>query len=243
MTTINSYACEVTEPQLKEIIKIADQLEIEVGSATRKHGTEHGHYSYAYITPTGDFVGTWVKTSDIKIITFSEFINKMKELNPQQMNKQTLDRTMDHACIVTNEKQWDELVSILHSYGVDKSEEDYWDPNYPYLFVSKESNTVNAYSSIEDVKTMGLTLLQPNEFIAKIINEWMPTQGEIVEVRDDEDEEWKVREFIAFSKGCYIVWGGNKEYPATCDYTKCRPLQHYMTRAQAEKELGCKIID
>jgi hypothetical protein len=162
-----NYACEVTEPQLKEIIKIADQLEIEVGSATRKHGTEHGHYSYAYITPTGDFVGTWIKTSDLKIITFNEFINKMKELN----------------------------------------------------------GTVNHKPEPKELK------------------EYTPTQGEIVEVRDDEDEDWNVREFIAFSKGCYIVWGGCEEYPTIYYYTKCRPLQSRMTRAQAEKELGCKIID
>ena len=84
------------------------------------------------------------------------------------------------------------------------------------------------------------TLIPFPDFLAKLRGEeWTPKAGEMVEVSHN-GEVWGTRQFIAKSMGRFIVWSNDG---AAVDHTFCRPLRPTITRAEAEQQLGKRIID
>lgn len=155
------------------------------------------------------------------------------------MNK-AIERIKGFCCEV-NEQQWNELVRVADEVGVDVR---YGDRSY-----SKFKST---RAGVFDVNTPKLTIIVISDhylneipyssFLAKLKGEeedWQPKAGEMVEVSDFHSL-WCEAEFVAKSHGQYVVWTQGERIQA---WNMCRPLTHTITRAEAEKQLGKRIID
>lgn len=78
------------------------------------------------------------------------------------------------------------------------------------------------------------------DFLAKLrgVEVWTPKAGEMVEVSIG-GENWVAREFIGERKELYWAWYEDRPN----SYSHCRPLSPTITRAEAEQQLGKRIID
>jgi hypothetical protein len=82
------------------------------------------------------------------------------------------------------------------------------------------------------------------DFLAKLRGEeWQPKAGEMVEVSNCNDAMWCEREFAAKRKGFYICWLPSPNDHITASWSYCRPIMPTITRAEAEAQLGKRIID
>lgn len=151
------------------------------------------------------------------------------------MNTQVIERIKGYCTEVTS-AQWEELVRVADEVGVNVYDR-FWSfgtSSYVHLnarnFIMKTGHTYT-----------GRTVMTFPDFLAKLrgVEEWTPKAGEMVEVSHN-GEAWVTREFITKSKGRFIVWSNAGE---AVDFTLCRPLLPTITRAEAEAQLGKRIID
>jgi hypothetical protein len=137
-------------------------------------------------------------------------------------------------CTKVNQSQWEELVRVADEVGVDVSH-------------VKGGNTLAAVDVMgvmccwHSLKTK--TLISFPDFLAKLrgVEEWTPKAGEMVEV--EVGGRWFKSEVVAFHEGQYVC-----QMPAHIEYipypiTHLRPLRPTITRAEAEQQLGKRIID
>jgi len=100
------------------------------------------------------------------------------------MNKEAIERIKGFCCEVTQE-QWEELVMVAHDNGVNPSDWDEWDECYPVFFIDAQTNSVDAYGSVDSAKKRltGLIPIPFTDFLAKLkgAEPWEPKAGEMVE--------------------------------------------------------------
>jgi hypothetical protein len=140
---------------------------------------------------------------------------------------EAIERIEGYCCEVTQE-QWDELLSVGDEVGVT-------------VYAHTEYNNVTqSYHKIASVKN-GLNRIPFRDFLAKLKGEekWEPKAGEMVEF-SDKGILWWEREFIAKSRGQYVGWTSDGDVHA---WAMCRSARHTITRAEAESQLGKRIID
>ena len=141
-----------------------------------------------------------------------------------------IERIKGFCCEVTP-TQWEELVRVADEVGVDMQSRKY--NGYKFYLLFNDRIFGNA-----DV--MGESIPFP-DFLAKLrgVEEWTPKAGEMVEVSND-GSKWWAREFIAESRGKFIGWASDD---TPCDWNMCRQAMPTITRAEAEQQLGKRIID
>jgi hypothetical protein len=156
------------------------------------------------------------------------------------MNTKAIERIKGFCCEVKQE-QWEELVRVADSVGckvgiyvrtwtneMNKSK------NFAGIGIKKDCITVftGGYNS---------KLIPYPDFLAKLKGEekWEPKAGEMVEF-SDKGILWWEREFIGESRGKYVGWTSDGDVHA---WAMCRPACHTITRAEAESQLGKRIID
>lgn len=154
-----------------------------------------------------------------------------------------IDRIKGYCCEVT-QAQWEELVRVAHKNGVSPTEYDHWDVLYNVFCIDEEENTTNGYADTELAKREGLTAIPFPDFLAKLrgVEEWMPKAGEMVEV-SGEDGHWHSAEYIGLSRDKHIVWTAGWTGAVVTEWPNCRPILPTITRAEAEQQLGKRIID
>lgn len=153
------------------------------------------------------------------------------------MNTQVIDRIKDYCTEVTS-AQWEELVRVADEVGVNVYDR-FWSfgtSSYVHLnarnFIMKTGHTYT-----------GRTVMTFPDFLAKLRGEeWKPKAGEMVEVSDDGDF-WQPLEYIDKRNNYYVCWNGGLYPQTTCFWKHCRPITPTITRAEAEAQLGKRIID
>ena len=157
-----------------------------------------------------------------------------------------IERIKGYCCEVT-QKQWEELVRVAHANDVDHSAEDEWDANFPVFFIDCESNQVDAHKDIEEAKKdrRKLKAAPFHEFLAKLRGEeWKPKAGEMVEVEVGKlYPTWSKAEMVCVHKGYYICNEVNNWQYMPYKLNQIRPITPTITRAEAESQLGKRIID
>ncbi len=83
------------------------------------------------------------------------------------------------------------------------------------------------------------------DFLAKLkgLEPWEPKAGEMVEVSDGYGQPWYKGEYIATSKGLHIAWTEGDDDSDVAYWNLIRPIRPTITRAEAEQQLGKRIID
>lgn len=139
-------------------------------------------------------------------------------------------------CTEVNQAQWEELVRVADEVGVGVGCESRKDgPCRIYRYAEYH------YGELALSKGVHAGLIPFPDFIAKLRGgeEWTPKAGEMVEVSRN-GEVWIPREFVTKSKGRFIVWSNADE---AVDFPLCRQAIPTITRAEAEAQLGKRIID
>lgn len=148
-------------------------------------------------------------------------------------------------CTEVNQAQWEELVRVAHANGVTPTEYDYWDVSYNVFCINEEENTTNGYADTELARREGLTAIPFPDFIAKLrgVEEWMPKEGEMVEVEVGKlNPTWVKAEMVCVHKGYYICNEVNNWQYLPFKLNQIRPIRPTITRAEAEQQLGKRII-
>jgi hypothetical protein len=141
-----------------------------------------------------------------------------------------IERIKGYCCEVTQE-QWDELLSVGDEVGVT-------------VYAHTEYNNVTqSYHKIASVKN-GLNRIPFPDFLAKLKGEekWEPKAGEMVEVSYS-GFDWCNRKFIGKNEEYYIVYRESDKTYWSYELNQIRPLTTIITRAEAEQQLGKRVID
>lgn len=160
------------------------------------------------------------------------------------MNK-AIERIKGFCCEV-NEQQWNELVRVADEVGVkvDKtSRRDGIDGGkYPIAGVSICDNDIFTRAYVKSWEKIPFP-----SFLAKLKGdeEWQPKAGEMVECRDGIGADWFMAKYVGHD-GKWAVC--RPEHHPLGHYTvhdaaNFRQLLPTITRAEAEKQLGKRIID
>lgn len=152
-----------------------------------------------------------------------------------------IERIAGYACEV-NEDQWRELVKVADEVGAPVFRKK-WIKDMCLLIVSVHDDG----EIIKDTYfKKDRTPIPYPDFIAKLKGEekWEPKNGDEVEV-SEEGNVWRTAEFVAMSRGRYVVWTEGTYIQV---WSHVRPLRPTITRAEAEhklKELGvnARIVD
>jgi hypothetical protein len=165
------------------------------------------------------------------------------------MNTKAIERIKDYCCEVTQE-QWEELVKVADEVGCEVGPSSKRDgPCSVFRLVGEYKG---ALSLCETAR--GDEIIPFPDFLAKLKSEedadpftasdtlemarktWQPKAGEMVEVGGGYE-----REFIATRGGKHFCWGANGD--SVSSWSSVRPARPTITRAEAEKQLGKRIID
>lgn len=141
-------------------------------------------------------------------------------------------------CTEVTQAQWEELVRVADEVGVLVSRT--FNGSYTSVF-GDIGNSLNAHRSIKVSQREGLTAIPFPDFIAKLRGEWMPKTGEMVEVRKGPTSPWISSTFVGRLDG-WNVCRTEDDYDGFID-EHIRPLRPTITRAEAERQLGKRIID
>lgn len=155
-----------------------------------------------------------------------------------------IERIKGYCCEVT-QKQWEELVRVAHAIGVNPTEYDVWDVSYPVFCIDVDEKTTNGYADIELAERDGSSAIPFPDFLAKLRGEeWVPKAGEMVEVEVGKlYPTWSKAEMVCYHKGYYICNEVNNWQYMPYKLNQIRPITPTITRAEAEAQLGKRIID
>jgi len=148
---------------------------------------------------------------------------------------EAIERIAGYACEV-NEEQWREFVKVADEAGVKLYDRNY-DKAYSFMAFESEDGHIMGWHS----HPMQFELIPYPDFLAKLKGEekWEPKNGEEVEV-SEEGNVWRIAEFVAMSRGRYVVWLEGTHIQV---WSHVRPLRPTITRAEAEHALGKRIVD
>jgi len=150
-----------------------------------------------------------------------------------------IERIAGYACEV-NEDQWRELVKVADEVGVpvNKRSRDGGTSDGLWRVVEFFEEELWIDSHVEEKRT---AMIPYPDFLAKLKGEekWEPKNGEEVEV-SEEGNVWRTAEFVAMSRGRYVVWTEGTYIQV---WSHVRPLRPTITRAEAEQALGKRIVD
>jgi len=147
-------------------------------------------------------------------------------------------------CTEVTQAQWEELLRIVKGHRelyhglIIKTEAELNKKGFGFAYV---------HGSFLQCESRKLSMFQNPipfpDFLAKLrgVEEWTPKAGEMVEV--EVGGRWFKSEVVAFHEGQYVC-----QMPAHIEYipypiTHLRPLRPTITRAEAEQQLGKRIID
>jgi len=141
-------------------------------------------------------------------------------------------------CTEVTQAQWEEWKSVCKDFGIDPLGKT-WDEYWRFCFVNN-CNELERIASEEAASHHNITIIPFPDFLAKLrgVEKWTLKAGEMVEVSIG-GENWVAREFIGERKELYWAWYEDRPN----SYSHCRPLSPTITRAEAEAQLGKRIID
>jgi hypothetical protein len=170
------------------------------------------------------------------------------------MNTKAIERIKDYCCEVTKE-QWEELVRVADEVGCEVGTSSKRDgPCSVFRLVGEYKGALSLYRTAS-----GKEIIPFPDFLAKLKGEedadpftasetlemarktWQPKAGEMVEVNVPMTKDGSTTEakFIGMDGKAYVVRLGGVYY----GYRHIRPILPTITRAEAEKQLGKRIID
>lgn len=161
------------------------------------------------------------------------------------MNK-AIERIKGFCCEV-NEQQWEELVRVAHENGVNPSPDDDWDEHFPVFFIDFYINEVDAHAGVKSAKKdrRKLTAIPYPDFLAKLKGEeeeWRPKNMELVLGSFDDGDTFIDAIFIGMHGTCFVCFTpfSDQMYSA---FDVVKKNDKAITRAEAEQQLGKRIID
>ena len=153
------------------------------------------------------------------------------------MNTQIIERIRGY-CTEVNQSQWEELVRVADEVGMLVG---YNSRKYGVTITDRYAR-LNGFGDIGVYfdRTSNTKQIPFPDFLAKLrgVKVWTPKAGEMVEVSIG-GENWVAREFIGERKELYWAWYEDRPN----SYSHCRSLSPTITRAEAEAQLGKRIID
>jgi hypothetical protein len=75
---IQGFACEVTQEQWEELVRVADSVGVEVGSISRIDGIYSNKYPYAAIRNRKNNLCTFTTREGNTLIPYPDFLSKLK---------------------------------------------------------------------------------------------------------------------------------------------------------------------
>ena len=141
-------------------------------------------------------------------------------------------------CTEVTREQWEELVRVADEVSVALSSK-VWEPGFPIVFLSNKIGWITQAKG-----PVGKTIPFP-DFLAKLRGEeWKPKAGEMVEVEVGKlYPTWSKAEMVCYHKGYYICNEVNNWQYMPYKLNQIRPITPTITRAEAEAQLGKRIID
>ena len=155
------------------------------------------------------------------------------------MNTKAIERIKGYCCEVTQE-QWKELVRTADEVGVEVYGKDF-DDRFPFFASDYDGNKL-----VEYTRRKGNLIPFP-DFLAKLrgVEEWQPKVGEYVNGSMN-GKSWSETEdeYIAYYCGKHVTKHMTvRDEWIACVWDYVRPLRPTITREEAEKQLGKRIIN
>lgn len=155
-----------------------------------------------------------------------------------------IERIKGYCCEVT-QAQWEELVRVADEVGLqvlEKSRTAFVDVNFKFALLDSEDLDLLLTTPTVAYK---LKLIPFPDFLAKMRGEeWVPKAGEMVEVEVGKlYPTWSKAEMVCYHKGYYICNEVNNWQYMPFKLNQIRPIRPTITRAEAEAQLGKRIID
>lgn len=148
-------------------------------------------------------------------------------------------------CTEVTQAQWEEWKSVCKDFGIDSLGKT-WDEYWRFCFVN-DCNELERIASEEAASHHNITIIPFPDFLAKLRGEeeWTPKAGEMVECRDGVGADWFLAKYVGHD-GKWAVC--RPEHHPLGHYTlhndvNFRPITPAITRAEAEQQLGKRIID
>jgi hypothetical protein len=165
---------------------------------------------------------------------------------------EAIEKIKGYCCEVT-QGQWEELVRVADDVGVYVGGPCSSKPMPDKFFI----RYYNDYGLISVLEKIDRKVISFADFIAKLKgwnddadrlfssdnDKWQPKSGELVEVSDGYGQPWYKGEYIATSKGLHIAWTEGDDDSDVAYWNLIRPIRPTITRAEAEQQLGKRIID
>jgi hypothetical protein len=157
------------------------------------------------------------------------------------MNTQAIERIKGYCCKV-NEEQWEELVRVADEVGCEVGANSRKYGMIEPDKIARYNNLVEVLGVYPDKYDYQKEISFP-DFLAKLRGEekWQPKAGEMVEVAIG--GRWFKAEFVVFHQDHYICNEYGQWQYLAYKLNQIRPILPTITRAEAEKQLGKRIID
>jgi hypothetical protein len=156
------------------------------------------------------------------------------------MNTTAIERIKGYRCKV-EENQWRDLIKACNNleigvWACSTEVPQHWDVRR--YAVAGMTEVILSF----DTPTRGYIEIPFPDLLAKLKGEgeWTPKAGEMVEVSSDA-KHWFKREYITSRVNKNFTWNTSGEDFRS--WTSVRPITPTITRAEAERQLGKRIID
>lgn len=154
---------------------------------------------------------------------------------------------------ITSKKEAKQLIEWINKYSNNKYKKRDTDDigylvgkviwcNHNYGYVSEYDTEKYVLQNYPEIKILNFNnVIETTNKENKIEEKWMPKQGEMIEVKFSNSEDWKKREFIMMTEsGSFLCWTPNKDRGRVFDFA--RKIQTEPTYYYRYKKLINKTI-